>query len=304
MPGRLRCGSGLDRSRAGSFVTWATSNAHARSRWRRVFRSCREVGASRRANLKELAKRRPRRLSASSQSRRRRGWHRHAPCRSSGAACRSSRRDAVDGDQVIWERRYFLRALHSKGAPHRNPGIWFRGWRVVHLFERDCSLQRRFQKVIQDFAAPICRIGYETVWSPPPLRCPATAIAGRSVEYIVDASTFDFYFLEMNTRIQVEHPVTEMVTGVDLVAIQIDLARGRLAVMRQDALTQHGHAIEARLYAENPAKKFLVTGPARTLRATACGSGACRLRLSRRRHGDAVLRSYGSKNCRSGRRPQ
>jgi acetyl/propionyl-CoA carboxylase alpha subunit len=78
-----------------------------------------------------------------------------------------------------------------------------------------------------------------------------------TVEFIVDAATFEFYFLEMNTRIQVEHPVTEMNTGRDLVALQIDFARGAVAGLEQAAIASRGHAIECRIYAENPAKQFL-----------------------------------------------
>jgi acetyl/propionyl-CoA carboxylase alpha subunit len=78
-----------------------------------------------------------------------------------------------------------------------------------------------------------------------------------TVEYVVDADTLEFFFLEMNTRIQVEHPVTEMVTGADLVAMQIELARGRLDPPDQDAVVRKGCAIECRLYAENPARMFM-----------------------------------------------
>ncbi len=77
------------------------------------------------------------------------------------------------------------------------------------------------------------------------------------MEFIVDAANFEFYFLEMNTRIQVEHPVTEMLTGLDLVEMQIELARGQLVPTDQTAIKTKGHAIEARLYAENPSKKFM-----------------------------------------------
>ena len=91
-----------------------------------------------------------------------------------------------------------------------------------------------------------------------------------TVEYIVDADTFDFYFLEMNTRIQVEHPVTEMVTGTDLVAMQIELARGRLTRAAVPPVAQRGCAIECRLYAENPAKMFMPSpGPLTVLRLPA-----------------------------------
>jgi 3-methylcrotonyl-CoA carboxylase alpha subunit len=88
--------------------------------------------------------------------------------------------------------------------------------------------------------------------------CRATHYRGAgTVEFIVDAASFDFFFLEMNTRIQVEHPVTEMLTGRDLVAMQIDLARGRMSPIGQSVVEAAGHSIEARIYAENPAKKFM-----------------------------------------------
>ena len=130
---------------------------------------------------------------------------------------------------------------------------------AIHLYERDCSLQRRFQKVIEESPAP--GLGDELTG-----RMAATAVAlarathyagAGTVEFIVDVETRSFYFLEMNTRIQVEHPVTEMVTGRDLVGMQIELARGRLVLPRQDEIERRGVAIECRLYAENPARNFL-----------------------------------------------
>jgi acetyl/propionyl-CoA carboxylase alpha subunit len=130
---------------------------------------------------------------------------------------------------------------------------------AVHLFERDCSIQRRFQKIIEESPAP---------GLPGSVRdglAEAAVLLSRheryrgagTVEFIVDAESFEFFFLEMNTRIQVEHPVTEMTTGLDLVAMQIDHARGRLAAIDQSSIAGHGHAIECRLYAENPKKNFL-----------------------------------------------
>jgi acetyl/propionyl-CoA carboxylase alpha subunit len=130
----------------------------------------------------------------------------------------------------------------------------------VHLFERECSVQRRFQKIVEESPSPgisaetrsnITRAAVEL----------AEAVAYRgagTVEFVVDADTESFFFLEMNTRIQVEHPVTEAVTGLDLVDLQLRLAAGRLTAddLPQSSITQDGHAIEARLYAENPAKMF------------------------------------------------
>ena len=130
---------------------------------------------------------------------------------------------------------------------------------AVHLFERDCSLQRRFQKVIEESPAPkLPQRARDRMAAAAVDLCRATRYSGAgTVEFIVDAANFEFYFLEMNTRIQVEHPVTEMLTGRDLVEMQIELARGQLVPTDQTAIKTKGHAIEARLYAENPSKKFM-----------------------------------------------
>jgi acetyl-CoA carboxylase biotin carboxylase subunit len=129
---------------------------------------------------------------------------------------------------------------------------------VVHLFERDCSIQRRHQKVVEETPAP--RYTDELRQ-----RMAAAAIAAArgvdyrnagTVEFIVTPE-MDFYFLEMNTRLQVEHPVTELVTGVDLVRAQIDVAAGNAMPWKQDDLRQRGHAMQVRVYAEDPDDRFL-----------------------------------------------
>ena len=128
---------------------------------------------------------------------------------------------------------------------------------VVHLFERECSIQRRYQKIIEESPSPTLtpslrqkmgeaalKIGKETGYN-----------NAGTIEFLVDKH-LDFYFLEMNTRIQVEHPVTEMVTGVDIVEEQIHIASGNKLRLHQEDLTQHGHAIECRIYAEDPENDF------------------------------------------------
>src|SRR5207248_51297 len=129
---------------------------------------------------------------------------------------------------------------------------------VVHLFERDCSIQRRHQKVVEETPAP--RYGDELRQ-----RMAQAAVAAArgvhyrnagTVEFIVTPEN-DFYFLEMNTRLQVEHPITEQVVGVDLVRAQIDVAGGKPLPWRQEELRQRGHAIEVRVYAEDPDDRFL-----------------------------------------------
>ena len=147
---------------------------------------------------------------------------------------------------------------------------------AVHLFERDCSLQRRFQKIIEESPAPNLPLAVRDRMAAAAVQlCRAQRYAGAgTVEFIVDAATFEFFFLEMNTRIQVEHPVTEMITGTDLVAMQLELARGTLPPIAQSAIHAHGHAIECRLYAENPARNFFPSpGTLTTFRLPQPGGG-------------------------------
>ena len=160
---------------------------------------------------------------------------------------------AAFGNDTLYMEKYVGNARHIEvqilGDSQGN---------VIHLGERDCSLQRRHQKIIEE--APAYAV-------PPEVRakiCNAAAVLARSIgyrsagtiEFIYDNASAEFYFLEMNTRIQVEHPVTEMITGVDLVAQQLHIARGESLPFKQSDIRFAGHAIECRINAESPQHGF------------------------------------------------
>ena len=135
---------------------------------------------------------------------------------------------------------------------------------VVHLFERDCSLQRRHQKVVEEAPAPGMTAGLRAKMCDAAVKAAKSIsyVSAGTIEFIVDATEplsddSAFYFMEMNTRLQVEHPVTEYLTGHDLVALQLDIAMGKKIPFSQPTELPDRHAIEVRLYAENPDKEFL-----------------------------------------------
>ena len=172
----------------------------------------------------------------------------------SGAARREAL--AAFGDGTLYVERLLDRPRHVEvQVMADNHGG------VVHLFERECSVQRRHQKVIEESPSPAltpalrARMGEAAVSA---ARAADYRNAG-TVEFLVEGEgdSARFYFLEMNTRIQVEHPVTEAVTGIDLVRAQIDIASGAALPWTQGSLRQSGHAIECRVYAEDPAAGFL-----------------------------------------------
>ena len=175
-------------------------------------------------------------------------------------ALESAKREAASsfGDDRVLIEKYIERPRHIEvqvfGDSHGN---------VVHLFERDCSLQRRHQKVIEEAPAPgMDDATREAVCSAAVRAAKAVNYEGAgTVEFIADASdglrADRIWFMEMNTRLQVEHPVTEEITGEDLVEWQLRVASGEKLPKMQEELSINGHAIEARLYAEDPAKGFL-----------------------------------------------
>jgi len=187
------------------------------------------------------------------------------------AAIDSARREAMKafGDDRLLLERYIEEPRHVEfqvlGDAHGN---------VLHLFERDCSIQRRHQKVVEETPAP--RYSDE-------LRqrmANAAIAAARGVDYrnagtveFIVTPDGEFYFLEMNTRLQVEHPVTEQVVGIDLVRAQIDVASGKPLPWRQEDLHQRGHAIEVRVYAEDPDDRFLPQSGAIALYTEPAGPG-------------------------------
>ena len=129
---------------------------------------------------------------------------------------------------------------------------------IVYLFERDCSVQRRHQKVVEEAPSAVLTPALRKQMGEAAVQVAKSVnyLGAGTVEFIVNAN-LDFYFLEMNTRLQVEHPVTEMITGIDLVKEQINIARGEKISFTQEDLKINGHAIELRVYAEDPSNNFL-----------------------------------------------
>ena len=165
----------------------------------------------------------------------------------------SAEAEAAFGDARVYLERYVPVARHVEVQ------LLGDGETVIHLGDRDCSVQRRYQKIIEEAPAPGLDQRVREA-----LRAAAVALGRQlkyqglgTVEFLVDSDAGAFYFLEVNARIQVEHPVTEEVTGLDLVAEQIAVAEGRGVRPRQDDIRLSGHAIECRINAEDPADGFL-----------------------------------------------
>ena len=129
---------------------------------------------------------------------------------------------------------------------------------IVHLFERECSVQRRHQKVVEEAPSSVLTPEIRKAMGDAAVKVAKACdyVGAGTVEFLLDADK-NFYFLEMNTRLQVEHPVTEMITGIDLVEQQIKVARGEKLAFSQNDLAINGHAVEVRVYAEDPLNNFL-----------------------------------------------
>ena len=129
---------------------------------------------------------------------------------------------------------------------------------VLHFFERECSVQRRHQKVVEEAPSSILTPELREKMGQAAIKVAQSCdyLGAGTVEFLVDKE-LNFYFLEMNTRLQVEHPVTELITGVDLVEQQINIARGKAITIKQEDLKINGHALELRVYAEDPLNDFL-----------------------------------------------
>lgn len=173
----------------------------------------------------------------------------------------SARREA---ESAFGDGRLFLEKFVEKPRHIEVQIFGDKAGNIVHLFERECSIQRRHQKIIEE--SPSLAINSEIrkaiTEAAVAAACATNYTGAGTVEFIFSEVDQSFYFLEMNTRLQVEHPVTEMVTGIDLVEEQIRVAEGHCLSFEQDDLSQKGYAIEARLYAENPVQGFLpATGP-------------------------------------------
>jgi 3-methylcrotonyl-CoA carboxylase alpha subunit len=168
------------------------------------------------------------------------------------------------GDDRVLLERYLERPRHIEmqvfGDTQGN---------IVHLGERDCSIQRRHQKIVEEAPAPGFDPKHRQKFGAAAVKAAAAVayVGAGTVEFIADRDARNFYFMEMNTRLQVEHPVTEAITGLDLVEWQIRVAVGEPLPLAQEEIPLRGHAIEARLYAENPERGFLpATGTLHGLR--------------------------------------
>lgn len=168
------------------------------------------------------------------------------------SSCRSEAKNAFGDDRLLLERAV-IEPRHVEiqvfGDTHGQ---------IIHLGERDCSVQRRHQKVVEEAPSPAVNAALRERMGAAAVKAAAAIgyVGAGTVEFLLD-SNGEFYFLEMNTRLQVEHPVTEMITGLDLVGLQLDVAAGKPLPIAQEDVKLKGHSIEVRLYAEDPDHDFM-----------------------------------------------
>jgi acetyl-CoA carboxylase biotin carboxylase subunit len=171
------------------------------------------------------------------------------------ASIEAGRREALSafGDESVYVEKYIEKPRHIEFQVLRD-----HFGNVIHLCERECSIQRRHQKIIEETPSPILDPELRSKMGDTAKKIIAAAdyTNAGTVEFLLDAGK-NFYFLEVNARVQVEHPITEMVVGIDLVRMQIMIAAGEKISLSQEAINQRGHAIEARIYAEDPENNFL-----------------------------------------------
>lgn len=171
------------------------------------------------------------------------------------AAFEGARREALSafGDGDVYIEKYVVNPKHVEfqvlADTHGN---------VVHVFERECSVQRRHQKITEETPCPVLREDVRQAMGEVAVKAAKAVnyVGAGTVEFLIDVDQ-NFYFLEMNTRLQVEHPITEMITGLDLVRWQIKIALGEELTLKQSDIERRGHSIECRIYAEDPDNNFM-----------------------------------------------
>jgi propionyl-CoA carboxylase alpha chain len=183
-------------------------------------------------------------------------------------AAKSEARNSF-GDDRVYVEKYLVEPRHVEfqimADEHGN---------ILHIFDRECSIQRRHQKVIEEAPCSILtpELRAEMADAAKAAAKAVDYVGAGTIEFLVDADR-NFYFLEMNTRLQVEHPVTELITGLDLVALQILVAEGKELPITQDEVTIQGHAVECRIYAEDPRDNFLPSTGTLTKHRIPSGNG-------------------------------
>lgn len=187
---------------------------------------------------------------------------------SSIKAAKSEARNAF-GDDRVYIEKYMVEPHHVEFQI-----IADEHGHTLHLFDRECSIQRRHQKVIEEAPCTILtdELREEMAEAATDAAAACDYVGAGTIEFLVDKDR-NFYFLEMNTRLQVEHPVTEMITGYDLVALQILVAEDEPLPFTQEEVTRNGHAIECRIYAEDPRENFLPSTGTLTKHRIPSGSG-------------------------------